>query len=71
MLSQLDLQPICKGHSRNQDNDLGNKILATPKKNGAGGPLVIGLMPSPTVVKHTPTYRGWVDRIIYRNRIVP
>ena len=39
MLSQLDLQPICKGHSRNQDNDLGNKILATPKKKWGRGSI--------------------------------
>ena len=51
MLSKLDLDPKCQGHSR---NDLGNKKHAIQKHA-----LVIGVTPTPT---RTPTaVKQYVD----------
>ena len=38
MLSKLDLEPKCQGHSRNQDNNMGNKNMP-PQKNLSRGSL--------------------------------
>ena len=54
-LSKLDLDPKCQGHSRNQKLMTWGIKTCHPKKNLAGGPLVIGVTPTrtpmPTAVK--------------------
>ena len=61
MISKLDLELKCKGHSRNQKIMIGHsrnqKIMIwgrknmQPKKISAGGPLVIGMKLNLTSVK--------------------
>ena len=51
MLSKLDLDPKCQGHSRKQKLMTWGTKNVPPPKNLSRGALVIGVMLTPTAVK--------------------